>query len=109
MTQEGPSDAMILSRGFDREAGEPKHRQRVARQLAAQRRRGVLTFDLARRDGGVANDAFAINRDVRRANVMTELVLSGVLDEEAIEVRVARAEDGSVVLLPERPNLDRRS
>lgn len=39
-------------------------------------------FDLARRHGGVADDALAIDRDGRGADVVTELVLSASLTKK---------------------------
>ena len=65
------------------------------------RGRKVFDLDLARRHRSVACDAVALDRHIRRADLMAELFLASVLLEEPIEVRVAGAEAGSVVRSPE--------
>jgi hypothetical protein len=66
----------------------------------------MFALDMPGRDRRVTEDAIALDGDIGRAKVVTELVLPGVLAEEAVEVGIARTEGRPVVGLPQRPNLN---
>src|SRR4030095_669876 len=61
---------------------------------------------MSRRNRGEAEDRLLLDGDVRHANVMTKLILSRELLEEAVDVAVAGAERRSVIRLPKRPDLN---
>ncbi len=103
------AEALALHRLVDREAREPQHRQRVAGEPLACGGRDAVDLDVARRHGGVPEDAPALEGHIGDTHVVPELVLAGELVEETIEVRVARSELRAVVALVERPNLHRAS
>ena len=81
-------------------AGEAQHRQGVGRQCSPESRRQTLALQLAGRDRNVAHDPLTVDGKIGCADVMTELVLAGVLGEEAIEVGVIRAKGLAVGQTP---------
>ena len=49
----------------------------------------VVDLDVSSGDGSKAEDFFSVDGDVGGANVMSELVLTGKMPEETVEVDVA--------------------
>src|SRR6185503_18997459 len=54
-------------------------------------------------------DARAVDRDVRHAEVVSELILPGVTMEEAIEILIAGMKRAAIVARTKGPNLHRAS
>ena len=100
VAQERLADALTFHSRIDSESGEAQHRQGVARQLSPESRRQTLALQLAGRDRRVAHDALTVDGNIGCTDVMTELVLAGVLGEEAIEVGVIRAKGLAVGQTP---------
>jgi hypothetical protein len=94
-------------RSLDREPGEPKDGHGVTRLCRS--RGGGQRFDveLSWSDRHKAEDSALPDRDVSHTEVMSELVLTGVLAEEAIENFIARVKRRTVIARPKCPNLER--
>ena len=72
--------------------GEPRqaeHGKWVLRQLLAPRHGELRDDDFGGRDGDEANDRSVLDRDIRRTDVVAELILSSVALEEPVEVGLA--------------------
>jgi len=104
-----PANPPPPKRVVHRQTGQPQNRKRVSRQPLPQGGGELLDLDVPRRHCGIAGDTIPFDRHVGSAEVMTKLVLPGVLVEKTIQVRVARAKSRPIVRFPERPNLHRRS
>ncbi len=100
------SDALALRIAVHGETCEPEHGHRVGGELLLQCGWQCLDLDRSGRHGCVAEDAACgvIERDVGGPDVMPELVLTGILDEEAVEVDVAALEAAAVVRWLKDPN-----
>jgi hypothetical protein len=61
--------------------------------------RQVIDLDVRRRHGRKTEDGAALDCDVGDAQMVAELVLSGKLAKEAVEIGVARLKRRSIVVL----------
>lgn len=82
---------MSLGRLLDGEPSEPEHRERVPRELSTGRDRQVVNLDMRRRHGRKPEDGSVLDGDVGDTHVLAELVLSGELLKEAVEIGIARS------------------
>jgi hypothetical protein len=103
------ADSLALGRMVDSEASEPEHRERVTRKFSAGGEWQIIDFDMRRGNGGIPEDASVLDSDVRDAEVVAKLVLSGELMKEAVEIGVARMKRRSVVALAKRSDLNHRA
>jgi hypothetical protein len=90
--------------GIRGQPGQTQHRQRIAGQTFSQER-GMIGIEVSRSHRREPKDPPALDGDVRRADVMTELILTGVCPKESVEVGIAGSEGVSIVVGPERPNV----
>jgi hypothetical protein len=86
--QERRSDAASLSRFFGCESCQAQDREGIPREPPSVSLGNVIGCYLRRRDRREAEHGSVFDRDVGRADVVTELVLAGEALEEAIEVDV---------------------
>jgi hypothetical protein len=106
-SQKLSANSLTLRCFIDGEASKAKNWKRIARQLPSRRNRQIFDFDVACGNRCEAEKPSFLDRDIRDADVVAELVLSGEQVEEAIEIGVAGLEPESIVGLAERPNLHR--
>ena len=97
--QEGAADTTPLCPFIDGESRQAEDGKRILRQLLAPGYGEFRDGDFRGSDGREADDDSVIDRDVRRTDVMAELILSGVALEEPVEVDIARAKTRAVILL----------
>jgi signal transduction histidine kinase len=87
MPEQRTSYTAALRSSVDTEPGETEHRQRIPRKAASQPgRREMSTFQARRSHGGEANNPAGCCRHIRDGQMQLELVLSGVVLEEAINL-----------------------
>ena len=91
----------------DGQTSKPEDGQRIARQLLPSGGWKVVDLDVSGSHRRKPQDGISVDRDVRDAQVVLELVLAGEPVEEAIEVGIAGLEPRSIVSLSECPNLHR--
>jgi hypothetical protein len=82
---------MSLTASIHREPGKAQNRKRVSGQATAERFRYRIGREFPTGDGGESNDLIAVRSNVRRADMVSELILPGIALEEAVEVDVAAA------------------
>lgn len=87
MPEQRKSDSAALYSSVDTEPGEPEHQKRIAGKTASQScRRETITLQARRSHGCEAKNVAVDCRNIRDRQVQLELVLSGVVLEEAIEI-----------------------
>jgi hypothetical protein len=92
--------AASSSRLFGCESCQPQDWEGISRETLSSSLRNALGCDLRRRDRSEAENAPIVHCHVRRANVMTELVLPSEALEKAIEVDVSGAEPRPIIVRP---------
>jgi len=90
-TEQLPAKTPPLKRIVNGQASQAQDRQRIPRELLAPGRGQVLDLQMPRGHRGVAHDPAVFHCHVGDADMMPELVLAGVLLEEAIQVEVPGA------------------
>jgi len=86
------AESLALRQLIDAKPRDPQHRQRVPRELLAHAGRQPVDLDVGSGDGCKAKNAPVLDGNIRDAQVVPKLVLSGKLLKKTIEVRVAGPE-----------------
>lgn len=108
VAKERAADAVALGARVDTQACQTQDGKRIGGQMFAEASaRYARPFDGRRGDRGEADDSFADDGDVGHGEVQLELVLAGVVFEEAVEVVLSAREAAAVVVASERTNLNR--
>jgi hypothetical protein len=103
------AEAPPSHRFIHREPAEPQDGKRVTRQFFPSRRGEVFHLEMSGRHRCVPDDPVCLHGDVGCADMVTELILAGVLVKETVKILVAGSKPGPFVRFPERPNLHRPS
>jgi hypothetical protein len=74
-----------LRRSVDREPGKPKDRKGVAWHLLSRGSGQLFNIKLARSDRRESEDAAVLNGDICHAEVVSELILAGIVAGKAVE------------------------
>lgn len=107
VSQERLADSKSLDSTVDSKAGEAEHGQRVGREALPETGDGeALALDRAGGDRGESDDPPIQRRNVGHGQMELELILSRVVLEEAVQVRLPARETASVVLRAERPDVN---
>jgi|SRR5579862_1478745 len=85
--------------------GQPEDRKRVIWQSPAQYGRKALRFHLTWSNGCKSDDPPPFDGNIGRPDMVTKLILPGVLKEESVQIRVTGTKLTPVVIRPERPNV----
>jgi hypothetical protein len=91
------TNSLTLRCFSDGKASKAKNRKRIARQLPSRGDWQIFDFDVARGNRCEAENPSFLDRDIRDADVVPELVLAREQAEEAIEIRIAREERRAIV------------
>ena len=87
--QELSSQALPMHGLIDSQTPQSQDWKRIARQLPPGSGWEIVDLHVPRRHGRKAENEPSLDSDVRRADVVTELVLAGVLLQEAVEGGIA--------------------
>ena len=101
------ANAAALCTDVHAQPSEPNNRKRIARELLAQRGGESLDLDVPGGHGSEAADHSSIDGDVCDADMMAELVLSGVAAKKQVELVVTAMERRTIIVLAKGANLNR--
>lgn len=95
--QQQPSDAMPLESAVHGQSGKPQDGQGVSGEASTQALGQLLRDHLPAGYGNETYDLVLLDSDIRRSDMVSELILASVALEKAIEIDVAASKVGSVV------------
>jgi hypothetical protein len=87
--------------------GQPRQSQNwkgITRKTLSQRGGNPFSLDFAGNDSYVARNAAFLDRHVCHADVVTKLILPGVLEEESIKIGISAKEGAAIIRFPECSN-----